>query len=209
MVRGHLDSVTSAGYFEGWAEDSSRPTEIVPVAVANESGELANGLAHHFRRDLMEAGCGTGWCAFRIRSVVPPDQVGPGPYRLLNPTSGAVLHQIDTVPSIDDPEHPLETVEEVTEVDPTILHGVWQLRGCENLLKAFIRKRGVDAFVRAAYVYILQRPADDGGRVQYARSIRQSTLTPVGVLEVLANSEEFRNKARQLIAPNAHGFPFL
>ena len=105
--------------------------------------------------------------------------------------------------TIQDTEVPINTVDALTSTDPTLISGVWQLRGCEQLLLKFIRTHGVEAFVRAAYIYVLGRDADDSGRAMYSRCIRQSTLSPVGILEVLADSEEYRSRTRQLGTPNS------
>ena len=209
MLKGYLDSYTTAGYFEGWAIDTDRPTDVIAVSVVHEGQELAWGLAHRFRRDLMEAQCGTGWCAFRARAEPPLETLPEGFFRLFARHDRSLLHTAESLRVMPDTEEPIDTVDAVSAVDPTILGGVWQLRGCEHVMAAFIRKHGVDAYVRAAYVYVLGRPADEGGRARYARCIRQATLTPVGVLEVLADSDEFRGRTRQLIAPNCPGFPFL
>jgi hypothetical protein len=157
----------------------------------------------------MEAGCGTGWCAFRFR--IDPRIEGNlvGPIQLLDRRSRVVLHALEKMTTIQDTEVPINTVDALTSTDPTLISGVWQLRGCEQLLLKFIRTHGVEAFVRAAYIYVLGRDADDSGRAMYSRCIRQSTLSPVGILEVLADSEEYRSRTRQLGTPNSSTFPFV
>lgn len=208
-MRGYLDSLTSSGYFEGWAYDPKTPLLALPVAVLLDGVEIAAGLAHRFRKDLMESNCGTGWCAFRLRVEC---DVGPLPHSTLILTekvSHTELHVNQSIACIADIDMPVSTVDQVCSYDPTIIDGVWQLRGCEKLIMAYIRKHGVDQFVRMAYVYVLGRPADDGGLAQYGKAIRQATLTPVGVLEALADSDEYRSQVRELTAPNALGFPFV
>ncbi len=208
-LRGQLDNITSLGYIEGWAYDAADPTKAIDVCVMAGEHEIAWGLAHRFRADLMDAGCGTGWCAFRVRIGEQYKDQLSGPMRLLHRSSGQVLHAVDSMSSIADPEEPIASVEARTACDPTLISGIWQLRGCEQILLRYIRKHGVEAYVRAAYIYVLGRHADEGGRAQYARCIRQATLTPVGVLEVLADSDEYRSRPRQLGTPNSPTFPFL
>lgn len=208
LLRGHLDSLTSSGYFEGWALDESRPLWALPVAVLKDGQEIASGLAHRFRKDLMETYCGTGWCAFRIRAQGPADDLPLSTLTLIDRESGRELQANKAIACVPDKEWAADTVERICAYDPTVLEGVWQLRACEKLIMAYIRKHGVEQYVRMAYVYVLSRPADDGGLVQYGRQIRQASLTPVGVLEALADSDEYRSQPRQLIAPNALGFPF-
>lgn len=208
-LRGYLDSLTSAGYFEGWALDEARPLLALPVSVVKDGEVIASGLAHRFRKDLMESYCGTGWCAFRLRLQVPMDDgLFRTPLSLINQETGHLIHLNGSIASVPDAEAQPDTVDQVCAYDPTVLLGVWQLRACEKQIMAYIRQNGVDQYVRMAYVYVLGRPADDGGLAQYGRSIRQSSLTPVGILEALSDSDEYRSQPRQLIAPNAVGFPF-
>lgn len=207
-LRGYLDALTSSGYFEGWALDDGRPLRALPVAVRRDGEVIARGVAHRFRRDLMESGCGTGWCAFRLRALVPAGDLPHTVLTLVAADSGAELHVNPTISCIQDEEKAVDSVESVCALDPTVLAGVWQLRACERLLMGFVRRHGVDQFVRTAYIYVLGRPADDGGLAQYGRAIRLTSLSPVGVLEALADSDEFRAQARPLAAPNVLGFPF-
>ena len=205
--QGHLDSLTSTGYFEGWALDPAHPLKPMPVAIVKGSEIVASGLAHRFRWDLMDASCGTGWCAFRLLARCSVEELSSASLRLVEFETGKELHASRSIAIVPDNTPAADTVERICAYDPTVIEGVWQLRACEKLFMAFIRKHGVDQFVRMAYVYVLGRPADDGGLAQYGRSIRQATLSPVGVLEALADSDEYRSQPRQLIAPNALGFP--
>ena len=109
---------------------------------------------------------------------------------------------------IPDGETSMDSIEALTAADPTVISGLWQLRKCEQLLTEFMRLQGVDAFLDAAYAYVLGRAANDAGRALYTRAIRQATLSPVGVLEALGDSDEFRNAVRRLAAPNSPAFPF-
>jgi hypothetical protein len=62
--------------------------------------------------------------------------------------------------------------------------------------------------VRTAYVYVLGRPADAAGSDAYGNLIRKSFITPQSMIRALAASAEFQAAPRNLIAPNAAGFPF-
>ena len=207
-MRGYLDNLTSSGFLEGWALNPEQLLLALPVAVVAEGVVIACGRAHRFRKDLMESKCGTGWCAYRLAVEGPREHLPHVPLILIESTSGTVLHENPSVSCVDDPAPVIDTVAALCAYDPTVLEGVWQLRGCERLAMAYIRKHGVEHYVRQAYTYVLGRPADGGGLAQYGRAIRQTTLSPVGVLEALADSDEFRSQPRQLIAPNALGFPF-
>jgi hypothetical protein len=209
MLQGHLDNLTSQGYIEGWACDVSAPARALEVGVHWNDTEVAWGLAHRFREDLMGAGCGLGWCAFRLRLGVSAEDIQSGPLRLLERGSGAEIFAVKQIAIIDDGEKSILTLADLAASDPTVIRGLWQLRKCEQLMMHFIRRYGVESFLDAAYAYVLGRAADPTGRVQYTRCIRQATLTPVGILEVLGDSDEFRATARQLAAPNSPGFPFL
>lgn len=208
MLHGHLDSITSVGYVEGWAYDSENLIRALEVSVQAAGMEVAWGLAHRFRQDLMTAPCGIGWCAFRLRLGVSSDDLRGRPLRLLERPSGQEIHASNAIAFSEDVEVPLTSVEELTMADPTVISGMWQLRCCDALLMQFIRQHGVDAFLSAAYAYVLGRPADENGLVLYSRHIRHATLGPVGILEALAGSDEFAGRARNLPAPNMPGFPF-
>jgi len=209
VLRGHLDNVTSLGYIEGWALDTYAPTTAVEVSIIWNGAEVAWGLAHRFREDLMTAAYGLGWCAFRLRLAVPISEVLSGAVVLAERATGEEIFAVPAITLIDDPETPISTIEDLARSDPTVIAGVWQLRQCNALLMQFIRQHGVETFLSVAYTYVLGRPADESGLALYTRCIRQATLTPVAVLESLEDSDEFRSGGRQLAAPNAPTFPFV
>jgi hypothetical protein len=208
MLRGHLDSITSLGYIEGWAFDPMKPASPLEVSILWDGVEIAFGLAHRFREDLMWAGLGLGWCALRLRIEIPIEQAQKGVVRLLERRSSADIFVATDLAVISDGETSIESIDAMTEADPTVIQGLWQLRKCEQLLTEFIRLQGVEAFLDAAYAYVLGRAADDAGRALYTRAIRQGSLSAVGVLEALGESDEFRSAVRRLAAPNSPAFPF-
>jgi hypothetical protein len=209
MYRGYIDSVTSLGFVEGWAFDQDDPTRTVNVGIRVEGEVIAGGFALLFREDLMSAGFGLGWCAFRLRLEVPIERVRDGSVDLIERHTGALISSREKLPLIADGEVPATSIGILIEADPTIIKGLWQLRKCENVLMHFIRRHGVETFIDAAYAYVLGRAADHGGRLQYTRCIRQASLSPVAVLEALGDSDEFRGKIRQLAAPKSPAFPFI
>ena len=208
MFRGHLDSITSLGYVEGWAFDLDKPAVPLEVSILWDGVQVAWGLAHRFRKDLMLAGFGLGWCALRLRLEIPIEQAQRGVMRLIERPSGTDMFMAKDLAVIPDGEPSMDSIEALTAADPTVISGLWQLRQCEQLLTEFIRLQGMDAFLNTAYAYVIGRPGDDAGRAFYTRALRQATLSPVGVLEALGDSEEFRNAAGRLAAPNSPAFPF-
>jgi hypothetical protein len=208
MLRGHLDSITSLGFIEGWAFDPDNPAKPLEVSVLWDGVEVAWGLAHRFRQDLMLAGLGLGWCALRLRLEVPIEQAQKGVVRLLERRTSSDIFVTQDLQVVPDGETPMDSIEALKAADPTVISALSQLRQCDPLLVEFIRVQGVDAFLNAAYPYVLGRPADDAGRASYSRAIRMASLSPVGVLETLGESEEFRKSSRLLAAPNSPEFPF-
>ena len=209
MLLGHLDNATTCGYIEGWACDSADPTRTLEVGVSWNDTEVAWGLAHRFRKDLMNADYGLGWCAFRLRLGVSLAEIQSGPVSLHRRGSGEKIFTVKQIAVIDDGEKPMASLDRIARTDPTVIGGIWQLRQCEQLMMQFIRRQGVESFLDAAYAYVLGRAADPAGRAEYARCIRQATLTPLGLLEALGDSDEYRSSCRRLPAPNAPGFPLF
>ena len=93
--------------------------------------------------------------------------------------------------------------------DPTVISGLQQLSGCGALFDQFLAANGPTEFVRAAYIYVLNRPADPSGLQNYATLLAGGETTPLGLLSTLADSEEFRSRPRRLAAPKTPNFPFL
>ncbi|WP_137180134.1 hypothetical protein [Roseomonas sp. AR75] len=207
MLKGHIDSLTTADFIEGWATDDDRPTLHVEI-IASEDGKAAEGRAHLFRPDLADAKLGLGWCAFRLRVQPHANALRRQTLTLRDVETGAVVHVREDCPIRDDLDLPCNTVEEAIASDPTVITSLNQLRGCEQLLAHFVTRRGVGEFVRAAYVYVLNRPVDATALAGYGRMLRTGAITPFGLLSVLADSDEFRSRPRQLASPNGTGFVF-
>jgi hypothetical protein len=179
------------------------------VSILDEQNqEIAWGLAHHYREDLSAAGCATGWCAFRLRATASVSLLRKQALTLMDRSLQQEIVRRFPVPYAEDSERIMATIAEIVSSDPTTITSIFQLKGCEEIFRKFISTHGVDAFIRAAYVYALGRPADASGLASYGQHIRRNALSPIQLLEILADSEEFRTRAPLLAAPNAVGFPF-
>lgn len=209
MLRGHLDAITRNGFAEGWAFDDAAPLGGLAVRLHGPEEEpLGEGLANLHRGDLAEVGFRLGWCAFRLRLARGPEELAGQRLTLRAAATGEAIAATDTWRVRDAPDGPLTSVEAVAAADPTTLRAVQQLSGCAPLLEAFIARHGLPAFLRAAYGYVLGRPADASGLASYERLLRLGAITPFGLLVLLAESEEFRREPRLLAAPTEPGFVF-
>jgi hypothetical protein len=209
MLRGCLDALSSVGTIEGWAYDTEAPADPMMVAVTDDEGQaIASGLAYHYRQDLAEAQCGIGWCHFQLRTTVSVSRLRKSPLRLVAMKTGDLILAVERIRYDEAGERALTSIAQVISLDPSICASVDQLAGCEGIFNAFIKARGVDAFVRTAYVYILGRIIDAEGLALYGRLIRQRLMSPFGLLRTLAESDEFQSRPRSLVAPTMDGFPF-
>jgi hypothetical protein len=209
MLRGHLDALTLNGFAEGWAFDEAAPGVGLGVRLHGPEGEvLAEGVANLHRGDLAEVGFRLGWCAFRLRLSRGAETLAGARLSLRAAETGAEIAATDKWRLRDAPDGPLTTIEAVTAADPTTLRTVHQLSGCGPLFDAFIAKHGMQGFLRAAYGYVLGRPADAAGLASYERLLRLGAVTPFGLLVLLAESEEFRREPRLLATPAEPGFVF-
>lgn len=208
MLRGNIDAVTTLGYLEGWAFETDDPIKPLEVAVFSRANEVASGVAHGFRPDLMKAGFGLGWCAFKIRLNCLISDVRNVPLRLLERRTGAQICIVAGLFLIEDPEPTLAEGNIETSIDASLIEGTWQLQGCEDLFLRFISVNGLENFLRAAYDYMMGRPADENEMIKYAEAIRRKSLTPCGALAALEGSDEFRSRGRAPVAPNSKYFPF-
>ena len=209
MLRGYIDGIASSGYIDGWAFDSDRPLDPLVIGILDEhEQEVAWGLAHLYREDLSAAGCAAGWCAFRVRTGASVSRLRRQALTLVDRVAKGAIVRRFPVPYAEDWDGTLTTIAEVVASDPTTITSIVQLRGCEEIFVRFMYTHGVDAFIRAAYVYALGRPADASGLGSYGQKIRKNLLTPFQLLENMTASDEFRSRPRLLAAPNTSGFPF-
>lgn len=210
MLHGYLDALLSSGFFVGWAIDVERPWAPLEIAIVDEKDvELASGLANRHRQDLAAAAIGTGWCSFLLRADAPVSRLRNSTVRLIDRKTGTVVADAQKPRYAEGEAHALVSLAEVVANDPTTVASIDMLEGCGALFDAFLKALGVAAFVRAAYIYVLQRPADPGGLAHYGKLLRQGALTPYALIAELASSGEFKSRPRLLVAPTMPGFPFL
>jgi hypothetical protein len=207
-MRGHLDLLITAGFIDGWACDDEQPLRPLEVAVLLGGAEIARATANIYRPDLADAGCATGWCAFRARLIVHALELRGVELELREVNSGLILHTVQQLPEIDISNLSAYSVDEIIAQDPTQLVDVRYLKGCRLVLEEFIKQRGAEDFVAAAFLYVLQRPVDRAGLDEYTHLIRQGLLTPLNMLYNLAESAEYRINPKALIAPWHPAFPF-
>ena len=209
MLKGYIDGLGSSGYIAGWAFDSDRPLDPVTIGIRDQQQqEIGWGLAHLFRDDLSAAGCAAGWCAFRVRATASVRLLRHQALTLVDRASQAEIQRRFPVPYTEDSDGAVASIDALVSSDPTTIASVMQLKGCQDVFGSYLSTRGVSAFIRAAYVYALGRPADASGLASYGQKIRKNQLTPFQLLEILIDSDEFRSRSRLLAAPNTIGFPF-
>jgi hypothetical protein len=209
VIRGHLDALTRGGFVEGWAFDSDQPGRPLRIRVLGPGeAELALGHAHLYRRDLADVNFGHGWCAFRLRLALPVEEVAELPLSLHAAETDQEILAPRALPIRGGSEPTCDTLAGVVTSDPRLVSSIEQLRGYGPVLQAFMERRGLPNFIRTAYIYVLGRPADEVGLRTYVPLLETGALTPFALLAVLAASDEFRSRPRQLVAPNTSGFAF-
>ena len=205
MFQGRLESWQPPGVFTGWAYEEAQPARPLPVAVLGRNGvELASGLAHLCREDLVAQRRGAGWCGFRLRAQARLSSEDPGPFYLVAAQAHRVIHGLDapiTVVAAGPPASGLE--------DAFALEALWQLEACGDMLEAFVRARGAEVFVRRAHIYALGRFAEAAEAERGARALEAATTTPLDLLLALARRGEAEASLRPLAAPNSPAFPFV
>jgi hypothetical protein len=72
-----------------------------------------------------------------------------------------------------------------------------------------LRARGAAGFVRTAYIYLLGRSADPESLALHSGMLDEGRLAPLQLMEMIAETKEYRARPRELAAPNAPGFPFV
>jgi hypothetical protein len=209
VLKGYVDGIASSGYVEGWAFSCETPLEPLTIAILDDKGrELAWGLANHYREDLCAAGLAAGWCGFRVKAGIAVSRLMRLALTLVDRSSAAKILRRFPVPIARERDTVLSNVAAIVAADPTMTPSIFQLKGCDDILGRFLKERGVDAFVRGAYAYVLGRPADTSGLVSYSKLLEKKSLTPFQLLAALCASDEFRSRPRLLAAPNSARFPF-
>jgi Domain of unknown function (DUF4214) len=209
MLRGFLDAVTSSGHVEGWAYDTASPLRPLTVGILNDRGvELGWCTASRYRDDLATANCAAGWCAFRIRLGQPFRCVAGEGMTLIERHSGKHIIRRCPMSYISLNEAPIDNIADLMASDPTCISSLAQLRGCNELFGTIIKTRGIVEFVRTAYLYVLSRSADPSGLKAYAKHYESNSMLPHELLIILADSDEYRSKARRHCIPTNPAFPF-
>ncbi len=209
MLRGHIDALTSSGYIEGWAFDDEAPLQPLVVCVMAGSAEVALGIASRYRWDLAEdGGFGTGWCAFRLRVSGPAEALRDQPLALLEASAQIEIQPPVAATLAEDSDMNLSELDAIVLADPTLVHRIEQLSGCGRVFADFIAAAGLEAFVRAGYVYVLGRPADHAGMSAYVTRLGNQSIAPWDFIKELYDSAEFNAAPRLLAAPSEPGFAF-
>lgn len=202
MIRGRLERLYSAGFVEGWAHDVSAPQRLQRVEMRSTDGEvLGGGLAFLFRDDLADQEIGFGWCGFRLRLMRPPEAVRSG-LVLLDPTSGTRIDAAKLAPVAQEAEQP-------GEFDPFAATSMAPLRACAAIFDQYLRNVGPQAFVRTAHRYVLGRRAEPETIALDSILLESGAMSPLQLLERLAESVEFKLEPRPIPGPWASDFPFF
>ena len=208
MIRGRLETLYSQGFLEGWAYDTDRPLRPLVVEVRGADGEsIALGYAHLYRESLARAKHVGGWCGFRLRTARAPDLLRKVELGLYDTASGARIYYTEDVAFADGWAPEFEGGELGLTFDPFTIDRIEQLSGVGDIFDAFVHSHGAAAFIATAYVYTLGRSADAEGVALYGKMLRERSLTPFGLIELLADSKEFRSRPRQLGGAYRPGVP--
>jgi hypothetical protein len=130
------------------------------------------------------------------------------PLALTAQETGEVLQSPRSLGFLEDNDASISSVAALIEQDPTSLGPIERLGGCTETVACFVKQYGAEAFVQAAYVYILGHPGDKDGAAAYTNLIRQSLIEPLELLKILSNSELYRARRHMLSAPGTSAFPF-
>ena len=209
MLQGCLEAITSSGYVEGWAFDDTALLRPLTVSVLEGGKQLARGIANLYRSDLVDSGHGTGWCAFRLKLSEPPNDARRQILSLWDMLSQREICGNAATSWVEDRQIGLSTLEDVILSDPTVVHSIEQLRGCNSAFATFIEAQGIDTFVHYAYIYMLGRPATASDRAADSMRLCTGSLTPVARLRNLCEREEFRSSSRLLMSPSEPSFGYF
>jgi hypothetical protein len=206
-IRGYIDAVASPGYVEGWAYDEANELRPLRVEVWHGETMLTEGLANLFRHDLIVSGYGAGWCAFCLK-LAPGSQIQTAALTLFEAGSGHIIAPPHIPRHYEREDPPARDLYALTVSDPTSLTSLTQLAACGPVFAGYIAQHGYAAFVRAAWAYVLAQRAMPDIIASTAEELRAGRLTPLGLLETLAQRPEFAAQPRPLAAPRTAAFPF-
>jgi hypothetical protein len=208
MIQGRLERLFSDGFVEGFAWDIAAPERTLKVEVRAEDGEAVGaGLAHLYRDDLAEARVGLGWCGFRLRLSRPVASFQRSGLSLYECSRGERIDEAAPL-SLAAGGSPTPSASVIGGFDPFSCESISTLRACDGLFDRYVRTNGLSAFVRGAYLYVLDRRADPETLALNLALLVRGALTPLGLLQMLADGPEFRSEPRRLTGPKAPEFPF-
>jgi hypothetical protein len=206
--QGELHYIGGDDCFIGWARprDPGPPCE---VTILRDGQPIATAVADIYRPELMQLGIGHGHYGFRIlRSVQCP--AGKARFSLVERRSGAgfdgavdialqvARYKRDKVLTVEDLLTPRTTWTEAEVVA--------HLEGLEP--EQTWKRMGSRRFVEAAFLFVLGRPADDGGRARYTTALETAELTPYDILKTLFGSQERATSGPPLMSPLDAKYPF-
>jgi hypothetical protein len=204
---GFIDTISSTGYVEGWAISNKNNFDAVPVCVLWEDKPIGIGIANLFRSDLLTAGVGHGWHAFRIR-VDHTFETQTTLRLLLVELRTTSLIAMAELPCPATLSRKLPNVDSVLEESDLKVTDISSLALTKTAIDAFVARYGVEEFVACGYCYILGRPADPGGHRSYTELISSGEMEPLVFLSILFNSTERRESKWPVLAPSDSGFIF-
>ena len=204
---GVIDAISPTECVEGWAISNQNQFAAVSVCMLWKDKPIGVGIANRFRADLVTAGIGHGWHAFRIRIEHKFDAQRTQRLSLIELKTTSLI----TVAELPCPETFTRTPLKLNAVlDDTGLEvtDISSLTLTKPAIDAFIAQHGVDAFVDCGYCYILGRPADPEGHASYAQLIATGKMAPLTFLATLFNSAERRESRWPVLAPSDPGYIF-
>jgi hypothetical protein len=194
---------------EGWAYDVRRQLQPLSVIVIDHRRrEVARGLAGGYRKDLAYEGHAAGWCALRLRLSDDPAKLAWNRMSLVLAQTREQIYRSESIPYLVTDTSREGGIAGLVADDPTLIRSLDQLRACEDVFNEYIEVRGVQVFVRAVYRYLLSRPADRNGLSSGVKHLRTGVLSPFGLVQTIADSEEYRSRPRHHCAPTMLAFPF-
>lgn len=204
---GVIDTISPTGCVEGWAISSENHFASVPVCILWKDKPIGTGVANLFRADLLTAGIGHGWHAFRIRIEQEFDAQRTQRLSLveLRTTSLITVAKLPCPKTFTRTPLNVDTLLEDTDLEVT---DISSLRLTKPAIDAFIAQHGVEEFVDRGYCYVLGRPADPKGHASYAKLIATGKIAPLTFLSTLFNSAERQEAKWPVLAPSDPGFIF-
>jgi len=206
-LHGNIDGATPEGFIFGWAWRAGTLARC-HVHVRSDGRLVAEALADLFRRDLLEAGIGLGFCGFVARAKKP---LAPGRHllQLLEAKTGTPIGRevrIDIAASAG--EKAADTRRslphsQTTWSDEDVLAHLSQFN-----LASHHRRMGTFRFVDVTFRYVLGRWADDVGLNAYARELDSGALSPEQFFAALLRSKERKANPKPLPSPFDYRFPF-